>query len=112
MVPSNRRNPRKAPNVIVCRARVTPSCYDGQPTASQFFGQDLPLTEDGTYAWGPVEQDDGQQLVTGSIVCDPCYLFLMPRTPSGKGLNSELPPVIEAVRRRQKREREAAEHPI
>jgi hypothetical protein len=93
--------------MITCRAKVTPGCWDGELTSHQFFGQDLPMTEDGTYTCGPVEQDDGQQLVTGSIVCDPCYMYLMPRTPSGKALNHELPPVIAAIRRRQQGERDA-----
>lgn len=72
-------------NQIVCRARVSADCYHGKPTRTQ-FNADLPLAEDGTY--------DG-----GSIVCDACYVRLMPLTPSGRGLNSELNVAIEEARR-------------
>jgi hypothetical protein len=94
--------------MIVCRAKVMPGCWDGEPTSHQFFGQDLPMSEDGTFITGPVEQDDGQLVVMESIVCDPCYMYLMPRTPSGKALNHELPAAIEAIRLRQERDREAS----
>lgn len=50
--------------LIACRARVTASCLDGKPTSHQ-FGEDLPLTEDGTF-------DD----LSGTIVCDACYIAL------------------------------------
>ena len=69
---------------IHCRARVTGECLDGQPTAVQ-FGEDVSMAEDGTF--------DGR-----SIVCDACYIALMPLTPSRRGLNHELPAVIAQAR--------------
>lgn len=70
---------------IVCRARVSADCYHGKPTRTQ-FGDDLPMDEDGTY--------DGS-----SLICDSCYVRLMPLTASGRGLNSELDAAIEESRR-------------
>lgn len=70
---------------IVCRARVSAACLHEQPTAGQ-FGEDGPLSEDGTF--------DGT-----SIVCDPCYIALMPLTPSGQALNHELPDAISQARK-------------
>lgn len=67
-------------NRIRCRAQISERCLDGHPTRMQ-FGDDLPMAEDGTY--------DGQ-----SIVCDACYVQLMPLTPSGAALNDELPAAI------------------
>jgi hypothetical protein len=99
---------RTEPYIIICRARVTPGCLDGEPTAKQFFGQDLPMSEDGTFSREPFMYDEFQRITTGSIVCDSCYLYLMPRTPSGKALNHELPAAIKAVQLRQQREREAS----
>lgn len=95
--------------MIVCRARVVAGCWDGEPTAHQFFGQDLPMSEDGTFSTEPFMYDEFQRITTGSIVCDPCYLYLMPRTPSGKALNHELPAAIEAVHRRLDRDRAAGQ---
>lgn len=71
-------------HTIACRARVGAGCYDGRPTAVQ-FGDDLPLDSDGTY--------DGS-----TIVCDACYVLLIPRTPSGQGLHHELDAAIAAMR--------------
>jgi hypothetical protein len=70
---------------ISCRAQVVPECYHGAPTRKQ-FAEDLPQSEDGTY--------DGS-----TIVCDPCYIALMPLTPSGRGQHHELPAAIEKARR-------------
>jgi hypothetical protein len=70
---------------IVCRARISRDCLHDKPARLQ-FGKDMPLAEDGTY--------DGE-----SIVCDACYVALMPLTPSGMGLNHELPAAIEQARR-------------
>jgi hypothetical protein len=69
---------------IKCRARISARCLDGQPTRKQ-FGEDLPMGEDGTY--------DGQ-----TIVCDACYVALVPLTPSGQGLNRELSDAIRRAR--------------
>jgi hypothetical protein len=87
-------------NIICCRAKVSAGCFDGQPTARQFFGDDLPQDEDGTYQPSEVDAERGDP-AKGTIVCDPCYIALMPLTPSGKGLNSELPEAIEAARARR-----------
>lgn len=76
-------------HIIRCRAKVDPACYNGKPTSTQFFGEDEPMTEDGTY----LTDSEG-----GSIVCDPCYIKLMPLTPSGRALNNELPAAIAAAR--------------
>lgn len=69
---------------VRCRAKVADACYDGKPTRLQ-FGEDLPMPEDGTF--------DGD-----TIVCDSCYVKLLRYTPSGRGLNDELPAAIEAAR--------------
>lgn len=66
-------------HTINCRAQICDDCLDGKPTAVQFFGEDLPLTEDGTFRG-----------FDKSIVCDPCYVKLVPLTPSGHGLVHEL----------------------
>lgn len=71
--------------LIWCRANVAPDCYDGRP-AKGLYPDDDPA-EDGTY--------DRH----GTVVCDACYVLLMPLTPSGQGLNSELPAAIERFRR-------------
>lgn len=70
-------------NIINCRAQVHPDCLDGKPSATQFFGEDLTLDEDGTY-----------RSFDNSIVCDPCYIHIMPLTPSGQGLMGELDAAI------------------
>lgn len=72
---------------IRCRARIAGRCLDGQPTRAQ-FGDDLSMRADGTY--------DGE-----SIVCDACYMQLMPFTASGRGLYDELDAAIEQVRGQQ-----------
>jgi len=71
---------------IVCRAKVSPECYDGDPTERQ-FGEDLPMREDGTYDW-----------MGNTIVCDPCYIMLLPFTKSGMGDYNELPQAIYHLR--------------
>lgn len=73
-------------NTIYCRAQICAECLDGKPTADQFFGEDLPQWEDGTYR----EFDS-------SIVCDPCYVKLIPLTPSGQGLTNELDAAIAEI---------------
>ncbi len=73
------------PHVVSCRARTSSSCLHLQPTLHA-FGEDLPLNEDRTF--------DGT-----SIVCDPCYVALMPLTPSRIGLIDELPAAIARARR-------------
>lgn len=70
--------------MIRCRAKVSQGCLDGTPEFDVYgsVGGDM---EDGTW-----------DAATGTIVCTPCYIVLMPLTPSGQGLNRELP---EAIRR-------------
>lgn len=80
---------------IKCRARVSERCLHDQPTAKA-FGEDLPLSEDGTFA--PPTREEAQQGLPGTIICDPCYITLMPHTPSGKGLHHELDEAIAKVR--------------
>ena len=67
---------------IACRGRIAKACLNGQPEEVAF---EEGMSEDGTF--------DGQ-----SIVCDPCYVALMPLTPSGRGLLAELPAAIAAAR--------------
>jgi hypothetical protein len=76
-------------NVIRCRARLADvDCYDGSPTSRQFGEEDgdLPMSYDGTY--------DGS-----TIVCDACYIALMPFTPSQQGLHGELTAAIDHYER-------------
>lgn len=75
---------------ITCRARVSEDCLDGEPTSRQ-FGEDISMSNDNTY------EDGGG----GSIVCDACYVKIVPMTPSGKGLLYELEPVINDLRRQR-----------
>lgn len=71
--------------IIRCRAKLGDQpCLDGSP-ASRQFGEDGPLSEDDTY--------DGS-----TIVCDACYVALMPFTMSGQGLHEELPGAMNAYR--------------
>lgn len=72
--------------IIVCRARVSERCLQGKPM-STMVGEPGSMAEDGTY--------DGS-----SIVCDSCYVALMPLTPSGRGLTHELPAAIAKARAR------------
>lgn len=67
---------------IQCRARITPQCMDGKERKH--------WRDDGTYDMG-----------SDSIVCDPCYIMAMIHSPSGQGLNEELPDTIRAIRRMQ-----------
>jgi hypothetical protein len=77
--------------VIRCRAQLADvACLDGRPLERQFGERDDDepehrLADDGTY--------DG-----ATIVCDPCYIALMPFTPSGQGVMHELPAAISAYR--------------
>ena len=73
-------------HLVACRAQSTARCLHGQPT-TEAFGEDLPLAEDGTF-----------DALTATIVCDPCYVRLMPLTPSGRGLHHELDAAIAAAR--------------
>lgn len=72
---------------IQCRAHLDDDCYEGSPMSRQMPGEDEPvkMDEDGTY--------DG-----ASIVCDACYLKLMPLTRSGAACYDELPEAISVYR--------------
>jgi hypothetical protein len=74
---------------MVCRARIAGSCLDGRQMSEE-LGYEGTMADDGTY--------DGE-----SIVCDPCYLVLLPFTPSGAGLTHELNPAIERARNKLSR---------
>ena len=70
---------------IVCRAKIAEGCLNGRPSAEQ-FGEDLPLDEDSTF--------DGE-----SIVCDVCYIALMPFTQSSRALHHEIDDAIKQARK-------------
>jgi hypothetical protein len=77
-------------NMLVCRAQTSKGCLNGQPMSTQIPDEEgFPpsrMSDDGTF--------DGQ-----SIVCDACYVQLMPLTPSGRGLHHELDAAIAKARR-------------
>lgn len=59
---------------IVCRSKSSKKCVDGLPTAVE-FGEDGPLSEDGTFMVGP-------KFPAGSICCNCCYIAIgMPLNP-------------------------------
>lgn len=69
---------------VVCRAHLTSKCHQGRlysHPGSHVDGSGMAV--DGTYK-------------NGSIVCDDCYVRLMPYSPSGKGLLNELDDAIVA----------------
>ena len=66
---------------IHCRAHVSRDCEHGRPEVPE-----SEMWTDGTY--------DG-----ASIVCDFCFMALMPLTPSRRALNHELPAAIATARR-------------
>lgn len=77
-------------SLIKCRAKVSPNCLNGRPASTE-----APPHEDGTY--------DG---MTETIVCDACYVAVMPFTPSGMGLTAELPAAIAKARAAKKQDEE------
>jgi hypothetical protein len=74
---------RTVSEILRCRAQVVDACKDGE--LSSTVGFDYRMGEDGTW--------DGR-----SVVCDPCFVALMPLTPSGLSLNEELPFAIAVAR--------------
>jgi transcriptional regulator with XRE-family HTH domain len=72
--------------IISCRAKVSSECLDG--LSGKGIYEDGDPAEDGTWDWR-----------TNSVVCTPCYIELMPLTPSGQGLTRELPDAIARHRR-------------
>jgi hypothetical protein len=77
--------------LIHCRAKISASCEDGQEWDAEVAPDQ---SGDGTYVPG----DDATDHEQGTVVCDPCYVFVMPWTPSGVGLNPELPDAIDQAR--------------
>jgi len=72
---------------IICRARISQACQHDW-ASEDAYGEDEQMRDDGTW--------DGE-----TVVCTPCYVVLMPYTPSGRGLTEELPDAIEAARIRK-----------
>lgn len=80
---------------IVCRARVDPSCYHGRTIEEVGLEEAMDTwREDGTYD----QADAGPGGLVESIVCDPCYVTLMPYSPSKLLLRAEIPDAIRAYR--------------
>ncbi len=75
-------------NTIRCRAKIAGGCADGD-TTTMAWGEDLSIMEDGTFV------SDGNG---GTVICDACYIRLMPLTPSGRGLNHELASALAKFR--------------
>lgn len=61
-----------------CRAKVSPTCKDGVCLP------DWEIKDDGTFK-------------VGTIVCDSCYIAIMPFTPSGRALHGEIDTAIDTV---------------
>ena len=74
----------RAAGRLVCRARITDACLHGKEVARGVLA-DYAMEDDGTF--------DGE-----SVVCDACYVELIPLTPSGSGLIDELPRAIRMAR--------------
>lgn len=73
--------------LIRCRARVSHYCEHGRPVSDVYEAPDWEK-EDGTY-----------NRLSETVVCNQCYVKLMPLTPSGQALNHELELAILAARR-------------
>ena len=71
---------------LICRAQVAPDCLNGRPIEECGYEKPLYELEDGTY-----------ESVSMSVVCNPCYVDLMPLTPSGQALLHELDTAIKHV---------------
>lgn len=71
-------------DTIACRAKVHDDCCDGKPLSVSYEDVD-DYHDDGTF--------DGK-----SVVCNACYVALMPYTRSGRAENHELPRAIEHLR--------------
>lgn len=65
-------------STLLCRAMVSDRCQGGDEIEQR------EATEDGTY-----------DRASGTMICDRCFICLMPLTESGRGLNPELAEAIE-----------------
>lgn len=83
--------------MILCRAQLEDDCYDGSPASRQFGEEGVGMEEDGTYL--------AEGNYANTIICDACYVRLMPLTPSGAGLTHELHPAINRYHAEHPRER-------
>lgn len=110
-------------SVIVCRAKVDDECYDGQPLKVE---EPEEVEEDHEHEFDAAGDckhcdahqiqmsEDGTYLVKAgneSMVCDACYLMLMPFTKSGHGLWDEIEQAIDHVQASLKVVREHP-HPV
>jgi hypothetical protein len=73
---------------VNCRARTSASCFHGHPVDQHYDPPDYDV-EDGTFQHSSL-----------SVVCDACYVELIPLTPSGQGLIHELDFAIQEARER------------
>jgi hypothetical protein len=78
--------------LIHCRAKLSSGCEDGDEWDVSIAPDQ---SEDGTYL---ADSSDPTNVEAGTVVCDACYRFLMPFTPSGAALNPELADAIEDAR--------------
>ena len=65
---------------LKCRAQLSPVCEHGDDEH-----EENEMAEDGTF--------DGE-----TVICTSCYVFLMPHTPSGRGLNHELDVAVRKLK--------------
>lgn len=72
----------RAQTHIICRANCSDDCLHGKPV-----DPDEPMAADGTY-----------DPATNSIVCNSCYVAIMPFTPSGKALSHEIDTAVGTLR--------------
>lgn len=80
---------------IQCRARVDPDCYHGRTIEEVDLVEAMDTWRDeGTYELA----DSGPGDLVESVVCDPCYVRLMPYSPSRRLLTAEIPDALRAYR--------------
>lgn len=89
-------------DLIVCRARVDADCMHGRDGRRSELneameGEDDDWRDDGTYRVGLIDPTDLTS-VGESIVCDACYVALMPYSATRQLLNAEIPGAIRAYR--------------
>lgn len=70
---------------VACRAQVSETCDNGKDERI-VYGPDETQQDDGTW--------DG-----GTVVCDPCYVLLMPYSASGQLLEHEIRSTIRAYQK-------------